>query len=160
MLGGATLPKCGKGNKGNAWDQRHLSLQDALLWVLRTIARIPSAQVAKGNVLGSAACTGRVLADGTMAYKRLDLWVPHHVAPGRPLGIDVAVMDPLANGALSSSPSSSAESGRAATLRADKKVAKYEHILTAVGGIFRPGVVERFGAVGDSLAGLLRMVID
>ena len=55
--------------------------------------------------------------------------------------------------ALRSSPSSSAESGRAATLRAEKKVAKYERIMLSVGGIFRAGVVERFGAVGDSLAG-------
>ena len=121
--------QCSKGNKGAAWDLRHLSLQDALLWVLRTVARISSAQVAKGNVIGSAACTEHVLADGTRAYKRLDLWVPGYLAPGRPLGIDVAVTDPLASGALRSSPSSSAESGRAATLRADRKVAKYEHIL-------------------------------
>ena len=61
------------------WDLRHLSLQDALLWVLRTIARLSSAQVAKGNMIGSAACTDRVLADGMRAYKRLDLWVPGYV---------------------------------------------------------------------------------
>ena len=36
---------------------------------------------------------------------------------------------------------------------------KYEALLHAVGGVFRAGVVERFGAVGDSLAGLIRMVV-
>ena len=36
-----------------------MALQDALLWVLRTLARCPTAQVmARGNVLGSAAVTG------------------------------------------------------------------------------------------------------
>ena len=59
-----------------------------------------------------------------------------------------------------SSPSSADESGRAATLlRAEKKVAKYVQLLLAVGGLFRAAVVERFGAVGDSLAGLLRLVV-
>ena len=67
--------------------------------------------------------------------------------------------DPLAATALRSSPSSADESGRAATLRAEKKVAKYEALLLAVGGLFRAAVVERFGAVGDSLAGLLRLVV-
>ncbi len=61
--------------------------------------------------------------------------------------------------ALRSSPSSSVESGRAATLRAEKKVAKYERIMLSVGGVFRAGVVERFGAVGDSLAGLVRQTV-
>ena len=75
------------------------------------------------------------------------------------MGIDVAVTDPLAVMALRSSPSSSAESGRAATLRAEKKVAKYERVMQSVGGIFRAGVVERFGAVGDSLAGLVRQTV-
>ena len=149
---------CQKGNRGSLWDLRHLSLQDALLWVLRTLARCPSAQVARGNVLGSAAVTG-VRADGSLSYRQLDLWVPHYVAPGRHMGIDVAVTDPLAVTALRSSPSSSAESGRAATLRAEKKVAKYERIMLSVGGVFRAGVVERFGAVGDSLAGLVRMTV-
>ena len=89
----------------------------------------------------------------------IDLWVPHYLAVGRMLGVNVAVTDPLAATALASSPSSADESGRAATLRAEKKVGKYEHILRAVDGVFRAGVVERFGAVGDSLAGLLRMVV-
>ena len=149
---------CRKGNRGSLWDLRHLSLQDALLWVLRVLARCPSAQVARGNVLGSAAVTG-VRADGSLSYRQLDLWVPHYVAPGRHLGIDVAVTDPLAVTALRSSPSSSAEAGRAATLRAEKKVAKYERIMLSVGGVFRAGVVERFGAVGDSLAGLVRQMV-
>ena len=135
-----------------------MALQDALLWVLRTLARCPTAQVARGNVLGSAAVTG-VRADGSLSYRRLDLWVPHYVAPGRHLGIDVAVTDPLAVTALRSSPSSSAESGRAATIRAERKVTKYERMMLSVGGIFRAGVVERFGAVGDSLAGLVRMTV-
>ena len=126
--------------------------------MLRTLARCPSAQVARGNVIGSAAITG-VRADGGLSYRRLDLWVPHFVAPGRHLGIDVAVTDPLAVTALRSSPSSSAESGRAATLRAEKKVSKYERMMLSVGGIFRAGVVERFGAVGDSLAGLVRQMV-
>ena len=38
-------------------------------------------------------------------------------------------------------------------------MAKYEQLLLAVGGLFRTAVVERFGAVGDSLAGLLRLVV-
>ena len=149
---------CRKGNRGSLWDLRHLALQDALLWVLRALARLPSAQVARGNVLGSAAVTG-VRADGSLSYRQLDLWVPHYLAPGRHLGIDVAVTDPLAATAMRSSPSSSAESGRAAALRADKKVTKYERIMLAADGLFRPGVVERFGAVGDSLAGLVRQTV-
>ena len=75
------------------------------------------------------------------------------------LGVDVAVTDPLAATALASSPSSADESGRAATLRSEKKAAKYEPLLSSVGGIFRAAVVERFGAVSDSLAGLLRMLV-
>ena len=38
-------------------------------------------------------------------------------------------------------------------------MAKYERIMLSAGGIFRAGVVERFGAVGDSLAGLVRMTV-
>ena len=133
-------------------------MKSPLLWVLRVCGRQPSAQIAKGNVIGSEAVTG-FLPDGTPVFRRLDLWVPHYLAVGRMLGVDVAVTDPLAATALASSPSSADESGRAATLRAEKKVGKYEHILRAVDGVFRAGVVERFGAVGDSLAGLLRMVV-
>ena len=158
MLQGRHPSACRKGNRGSLWDLRHLSLQDALLWVLRTLGRCPSAQVARGNVIGSAAITG-VRADGQLSYRRLDLWVPHYVAPGRHLGIDVAVTDPLQVTALRSSPSSAAESGRAAALRAEKKVAKYERMMLSVGGIFRAGVVERFGAVSDSLAGLVRLTV-
>ena len=40
-----------------------------------------------------------------------------------------------------------------------KKVAKYERMMLSVGGIFRAGVVERFGAVSDSLAGLVRLTV-
>ena len=38
-------------------------------------------------------------------------------------------------------------------------MAKYERIMLSVGGVFRAGVVERFGAVGDSLAGLVRQMV-
>ena len=75
------------------------------------------------------------------------------------MGIDVAVTDPQCSSALHASPSSADESGRAATLRAERKVGKYEAVLAAVGGMFRAGVVERYGAVGDSLVGLLRMTV-
>ena len=126
--------------------------------MLRVLAHLPHAQVARGNVLGSAAVTGR-RADGSPTYRRLDLWVPHYCGPGRMLGIDVAVTDPLAAGALGSSPSSADVSGRAGQLRAEKKVGKYEHLVQARGGIFRAGVVERFGAVDDGLSGLLRQCV-
>ena len=149
---------CRKGNRGSLWDMRHGALQSAVLWVLRVCGRCPEARVAVGNVIGSPAVTG-FRADGSPTYRQLDLWVPHYLSVGRMLGIDVAVADPCGAVALRSSPSSSAESGRAATLRAEKKVGKYEPLLHEVGGVFRAGVVERFGAVGDSLAGLIRMVV-
>lgn len=44
-------------------------------------------------------------------------------------------------------------------LKSSRSEGEVRHILQAVGGVFRAGVVERFGAVGDSLAGLLRMVV-
>ena len=143
---------CQKGNRGSLWGLRHMALPDALLWALRTLARCPTAQVARGNVLGSAAVTG-VRADDSLSYRRLDLWVPHYVAPGRHLGIDVAVTNPLAVAALRSSPSSSAESGRAATIRAERKVAKYERIMLSVGGIFR-GWSSASGLSGTAWRGL------
>ena len=43
-----------------------------------------------------------VRADASLSYRQLDLWVPHCVAPGRHLGINVAVTDPLAVAALRS----------------------------------------------------------
>ena len=46
----------------------------------------------------------------------------------------------------------------AASLRADKKTAKYASLAAGVSSQFRPAVIERFGACCDSLVGFINML--
>ena len=55
-------------------------------------------------------------------------------------------------------PSSATSSGVAAEQRAEKKVAKYGPLAASVSSMFRPAVVERFGACCDGLVGLVSML--
>ena len=92
------------------------------------------------------------------SYKRADVVLPHYLGPGRHMFLDTAITDPAAGGALNARPSSADASGVAASLRTEKKVAKYGPLAANVSSQFRAAVVERFGAMSDSLVGFVKML--
>ena len=138
---------CRKGNRENAWTVRHDTVQWALIWVLRRLRGNVSA-VGKRDMFGSAAMAtvGRALHADIVAY--------HWRAPGRHLWVDVAVTTPDTAEALRAG--SAEVSGTAARLRERKKHSKYGATVDRVGGCFRAGVMERFGAVGDDMQAMVR----
>ena len=56
---------------------------------------------------------------------------------------------------MAATPSSRERGGVAAQQRAGKKCGKYGPAVAAQGGVFRAAVMERFGACGDDLCGLV-----
>ena len=126
---------------------RHDTVQWALIWVLRRLRGNVSA-VVKRDMFGSAAMAtvGRALHADIVAY--------HWRAPGRHLWVDVAVTTPDTAEALRAG--SAEVSGTAARLRERKKHLKYGATVDRVGGCFRAGVMERFGAVGDDMQAMVR----
>ena len=74
--------------------------------------------------------------------------------------LDTAICAPDSGGALTAQPSSADVSGVAASLRSEKKVAKYGPLAAGVSSQFRAGVIERFGACCDSLVGFMKAVGD
>ena len=125
-----------------------------LVHVVRALGyTVQSCSVGAGNWFGAAAW------DATkQSYKRADVVLPHYLGPGRHMFLDTAITDPAAGGALNAQPSSAAASGVAASLRADKKVAKYGPLASGVSSQFRAAVVERFGAMSDSFVGFVKML--
>ena len=67
-------------------------------------------------------------------------------------------MDPGGLTAIQSSPSSAVKGGRAAQLKLNEKHGEYDAATRSVGGEFRAGVIERFGACSDDMVALLRMI--
>ena len=114
---------------------------------------VQSCSVGAGNWFGAAGWDG-----AKRSYKRADVVLPHFLGPGRHMFLDTAITDPAAGGALSATPSSEHASGVAATLRADKKTAKYGPLAHSVSSQFRAAVVERFGAQCDDLVGFVKMI--
>ena len=145
---------CRAGNRNGLWTVRHDALQLMLIHVVRLLGyATQSVSVGAGNWFGAA---GYSPAKGT--YKRADVVLPHYLGPGRHMFLDAAVCAPEAGGALNSQPSSAEVSGVAASLRADKKVAKYGPLAAGVSSQFRAAVIERFGACSDSLVGFISML--
>ena len=99
-------------------------------------------------MFGSAARAeaGRALHADIVAY--------HWRSPGRHLWVDVAITTPDTREALAAG--SRDVPGTAARLRELKKHRKYGATVDRVGGCFRAGVMERFGAVGDDLQAMVR----
>ena len=125
-----------------------------LVHVVRLLGyAVQSVSVGAGNWFGAA---GYSPSKGT--YKRADVVLPHYLGPGRHMFLDTAVACPAAGGALNAQPSSAEASGVAASLRAEKKTAKYAPLAAGVSSQFRPAVVERFGACCDPLVGLINML--
>ena len=144
---------CKAGNRAALWTIRHDVLESAVVWALR-LAGCRAQAWGAANWFGSA---GR--KPGTShGYLRGDVVLPNQSGPARHLFVDVAVACPTAACALSAAPSSAHSSGVAAELRAAKKVQKYDRVVRSIAGTFRAGVVERFGAMCDSLVGLFRQI--
>ena len=95
---------------------------------------------------------------GSRGYMRADVVMAHYYGPGRHLFLDCAITDPATGAALAASPSSADASGVAATLRAERKNAKYGKLAAAVSSQFKAAVVERFGTFCDEFVGLLNML--
>ena len=83
-----------------------------------------------------------------------DIMAYHWRSPGRHLWVDVAITTPDTREALAAG--SRDVPGTAARLRERKKHRKYGATVDRVGGCFRAGVMERFGAVGDDLQAMVR----
>ena len=83
-----------------------------------------------------------------------DIVAYHWRSPGRHLWVDVAITTPDTREALAAG--SRDVPGTAARLRELKKHRKYGATVDRVGGCFRAGVMERFGAVGDDLQAMVR----
>ena len=144
---------CRRGNRAGLWTTRHDALQWAILAVARMVGRAAHA-VGRRNWFSAAAlaAAGRDFDHGLYA----DIALPHYRAPARHLYVDVAITAPEAGGALAHSPSSRDRGGVAAEMRVQKKHRKYKPAVDAMGGVFRAGVMERFGACSDDLVGLVK----
>jgi hypothetical protein len=114
---------------------------------------VQSCSVGSGNWFGAAGYD-----PAKRSYKRADVVLPHYLGPGRHLFLDTAVTDPAAGNALTAEPSSETACGVAASLRADKKTAKYAALAAGVSSAFRAAVIERYGACCDSLVGFIKML--
>ena len=94
-----------------------------------------------------------------MARNRVNtLMALYDFGPGRHLFLDTAITCPAIGGALNAQPSSAATIGVAASLRAAKKVTKYQPLAESVSSSFKPAVVERFGACCDELVGFIKQL--
>ena len=145
---------CRAGNRWGLWTTRHDAFQAMLVHVLRILGcTAASCSVGAGNWFGAAG-----VRPGSRGYRRADVVMAHYYGPGRHLFLDCAITDPCSGGALSAVPSSATSSGVAAEQRAEKKVAKYGPLAASVSSMFRPAVVERFGACCDGLVGLVSML--
>ena len=82
------------------------------------------------------------------------LW--NYYAPSRHLLLDVAVADPCS--ATSLRAHSADTPLAAATARARVKKAKYDPLAKHAGHVFKPAVMERFGAVGDDLHSVVKLL--
>ena len=143
---------CRAGNRKGLWTMRHNALELMLVHVVRLLGyAVQSCSVGSGNWFGTAG-----FDPVTKTYKRADVVLPHYLGPGRHLFLDTAITDPASIGALRATPSSAAEAGVAASLRAEKKMNKYGPLTAGVSSTFRPAVVERYGACCDSLVGFIK----
>ena len=143
---------CKRGNRGCLWTDRHDALEAAVVWAFRFCGL-------RARTWGSSPWFGSAgYRPGHSRPLRGDIVAPHFLGPARHMFIDVAVACPATRQALLASPSSAHSSGVAASLREQKKVAKYGEVAHAVGGVFRGCVVERFGAVSEGLCGLIRQL--
>jgi hypothetical protein len=143
---------CRAGNRHGLWTVRHDAFQLMLIHVVRLLGyAVQSCSVGAGNWFGAA---GWDPVKGT--YKRADVVLPHFLGPGRHMFLDTAITDPATQAALNAPRSSAAEAGVAATLRGDKKNAKYGPLAAGVSSAFRAAIIERFGTCGDSLVGFIK----
>ena len=148
---------CGRGNRGGAWSHRSAALEDSLVSACRSIGQ--RAQSAHGrNWFGAAGLRHHDPARPHKQYRRADVVLPHFHAPASHLFIDAAITDPCSASALSATPSSSVQSGCAAQMKEVAKFRKYQPICDSLGASFFPAAIERYGACGSSLVGLVRML--
>jgi hypothetical protein len=145
---------CRAGNRKGLWTVRHDALQLMLIHIVRLLGyAVQTCSVGAGNWFGAAGWSPE-----KRSYKRADVVMLHFLGPGRHMFLDTAVTDPAAGGALSAQPSAADASGVAASLRAEKKNAKYVPLAAGVSSHFRAAVIERFGACCDSLVGFVNML--
>ena len=145
---------CRRGNRASLWTIRHDAFQQMLIHVVRLLGySVMSCSVGSGNWFGSNG-----YSPAKQSYKRADVVLPGHLGPGRHLFLDTAVTCPAIGGALNAQPSSATAIGVAASLRAAKKVAKYQPLAAGVSSKFTPAVVERFGACCDELVGFIKVL--
>ena len=142
---------CRSGNRDSLYTVRHDSLQTVLIWCFRRVG-LAARAVGRTRLFGTAGWT----AD--MGYLYADIQVPNYRTPGRSLYIDVAVTCPARRSALNARPSAADMACVAARMRSDEKHRHYDAAVRAVGGEFRAGVVERFGACSDDMLAILRII--
>ena len=87
-------------------------------------------------------------------WRRADLVIDGYSGIGRHLFLDVAIPDPCCPTARAAG--SATSTGVAASAKEKYKQNKYNPLAQRVGGKFIPAIIERFGAFGDALVGLLK----
>ena len=146
---------CKAGNRGSLWTTRSGALERALvgaLWARRQGARLTGGV----NWFGAAGWSASAKR-GKGAYVRADVIAQHFMSPTSHLFLDAAVTDPGSATALRAG-SDRLDGRRAAELRAEFKTRKYAPICDAIGSIFLPAVVERYGACCEDLTGFLKLI--
>ena len=139
---------CSCANREALLTDRHNALQLAVLLLIRGMGQ-SCRPVGHRRLFGSAGTT----PSGGHLYT--DLYCHGYRGAGRHLFIDVGIVDPAGRSALADG--SATTRRRTADQYAAVKRRKYEAAVAAVAGDFRPAIVERSGAVGDDMHGLLRM---
>ena len=144
-------------NRGNMWTVRHDIVETALISMLCYLRLRARSTRAAGNLFNDdrpprAGPGGRIVS----SFRRADVYLDGFYGIARHLFIDVAVPDPCS--ATSRAAGSATRSGVAAAAKEQSKNNKYIPLARRCDGRFYPAVIERFGAFGGQLVGLLKML--
>ena len=144
-------------NRGNMLTIRHDLVESALISLLCYLRLRARSTRTAGNLFNDDR-PPRVGPGGQAraAYRRADVYIDSFYGIAKHLFIDVAVPDPCS--ATSRTAGSAANSGVAAAAKEQYKNNKYVPLARRSDGHFYPAVIERFGAFGSQLVGLIKML--
>ena len=141
-------------NRGNCWTHRHDCVEMSLIRQARIGRARATSTAGQGNLFGTPALSSKKSL--RYGWRSADIVLWNYYAPARHLFLDVAVADPCSATALRAH---SADTPLAAAAsRARVKKAKYDPLAAHAGHVFKPAVMERFGACGDDLQLVVKLL--
>ena len=139
-------------NRHGVWTTRHDTLEAALHHVLCYLRQRVRYTRGAGNLFNDVRPPRS--RGNKPGWRRADLVIDGYRGIGRHLFLDVAIPDPCCPTARAAG--SATSTGAAASAKEKYKQNKYNPLAQRVGGQFIPTIIERFGAFGDALVGLIK----